>query len=582
MMKKISSLIISSFVLSLALSFVANAQIDESFRIKLESVLYKFKNYRYSTISIYRIKDVGDIRKAIRAQEELTTRKNAVAGSECVKTADPNIKNFVQQQVDGGASSSAIKREMVNRGMVIPDDIDCIIDALQGDGGAIPTVRNAYIVTTRMALGQIEPTSVIAMLVSFEDEDAIEKSIRQVMPKNIYTNPELFTFNLDPNEYRASNMYELVMTAFRQNNIENKTLEAQGIGGFTPLLSKKFGNTLSLISNEGQITPQDVQSFLRISEGQPFDYSAIKNEVIVSPDLLSWRQYDVYTITYSDGFVDTISTVTNKSLPKLGLELKYGIDEINYPSLWSERMNLSAIWENMKLGVILPTGGWASLSEDLFDSERKLTHGGVGITAKADFPIKVIPQSGVFSFNMGYVFGDAKEADYKDRITDPEAEGYDPANFGAIDNNFAYIDRFIRFNGSMHYTFGIAIDETYMMRFGIGGTVYSAEAWGFEETIDDETNEAIVNFKKRETETVGGISAKFDFMSTNIATPYGATVQYFDESLYANIWLQIPIVKNTLALRLDAKGYVTAFKNKPREWENESVFMPMARFIVTF
>src|SRR5690606_21521359 len=117
MMKKISSLIISSLFLGIAMSFVANAQMDESFRIKLESVLYKFKNYRYSTISIYKIKDIGDIRKAIRTQEEALTRRNVSAGTECVKTADPALKNFVQGQVDAGASSSQVKREMVNRGM---------------------------------------------------------------------------------------------------------------------------------------------------------------------------------------------------------------------------------------------------------------------------------------------------------------------------------------------------------------------------------------------------------------------------------------------------------------------------------
>ena len=71
-------------------------------------------------------------------------------------------------------------------------------------------------------------------------------------------------------------------------------------------------------------------------------------------------------------------------------------------------------------------------------------------------------------------------------------------------------------------------------------------------------------------------------MTKNISTPYGASVQYFDEGLGVNAWLQIPIIQNTFALRLDAKGYFKAFKDNPRAWEKKSVFIPMARFIVNF
>ncbi len=580
-MKKLSSLIISCLILTIAASSVSNAQIDESFKIKLESILTKFKNYRYSTISIYRVRDIGDIRNAIRKQEEVSTRKNVTSGTDCVKNAEPSTITFVQSQVDGGKSSLDIKREMVNRGITIPDDIDCIIDALQGSGEVIPTVRNVYVVTTRMAREQLEPTSVIAMIVSFEDEEGVERNIRQVTPKNVYTNPELFSFTLDETEFRAYNMYELLMTAFRQNNIENKTLEAQGFGSFATFAPKVYGTSQSLVRNESEVTSYDVQTFIRISEGQPLDYNYVNNEIIISPDLLSWRRYELPTRTYLDGFVDTLSSVTNKTLPKFGVELKYGIDEINYPSLWSERMTLSAIWENMKLGLILPTSGWSSLTTDAFEINRKLTHGGMGISASGDFPIKVIPQSGIFNFSFGYVFGDAKESDYKNRLTDIESPNWDPIGSPQTLSQIYNEDYFIRFNTSLHYTFGIAIDDDYWLRFGIGGTTYSMERWYYklEKNQDDED---VLNYVKKKSESIAGISAKFDFMSKNITTPYGASLQYFDESLFANIWLQIPIIRNTLSLRLDAKGYFTAFKDSPRDWENKSVFMPMARVIVTF
>lgn len=580
MMKKLSSLIISSLLFGIIMSFNANAQIDESFRIKLESVLNKFKNYRFSTISIYRIKDIGDIRKAIRAQDEASTRKEITNDKECVKNADPNIVTFIKSQIDANKSELGIKQEMISRGYDIPDNIDCIIESLNVGDGAVATVQNVYVVTTRMARDQVEPTSVIAMIVTFDGDENIEKNIRQVTPKNIYTNPELFTFTLDENEYRAYNMYELVMTAFRQNNIENKTLEAQGFGTFKKFVPKVYGTSQSLVKNEYDVTPYDVQSFMRISEGQPLDYDYVKNELIISPDLISWRQYEMPTISYSDGYVDTITTITNQNLPKFGLELKYGIDEINYPSLWSERMTMSAIWENMKLGLILPTAGWASLSEDVFNVERKLTFGSVGVAARADFPVKVIPQSGVFNFSFGYIFGDAREAEYKKRNknVDSYAGGFNEMK-SALFNDEDYL---IKFNASLHYTFAIAIDDDYWLRFGLGGTSYTTERWYNKAEENEEDGEIDINFVKKESENVTGISAKFDFMSKAAKTPYGASVQYFDESLYTNIWLQIPIIKNKFALRLDAKGYITAFKDKPRAWENKSVFMPMARFIVTF
>lgn len=578
-MKKLSSVLILSILLGVALSFQSNAQIDESFRIKLESILNKFKNYRFSTISIYRIKDIGDIRKAIRAQDEALTRTVAVADEACVKNADRTIVDFVRSQVEAGASDIAIKQGMLSRGYEVPDDIDCIIQSLQSQGQSIATVQNVYVVTTRMERDQIVPSSIIAMLVSYDSEDDIEKSLRQVPPRNVYTNPELFSFTLDENEYRAFNMYELIVTAFRQGNVENKTLEAQGFGTFKKFAPKVYGTSQSLVKNEYEITPFDVQTFMRISDGQPLDYELRKNELILSSDLISWRHYEQPMIVYSDGYVDTLSTVTNQSLPQYGVELKYGIDEINYPSLWSERLTLSAIWENVKLGFILPTSGWASLSKDFYNVDRKLTSGSIGISASGDFPIKVIPQSGIFNFTFGYIFGDANEPDYKNRKKSIDDYTDIAAMRNALFNDEDYM---IRFNASLHYTFGIAIDDDYWLRFGLGGTTYTADRW-YNKVIEDKENDIIkTKYVKKSSDNVTGISARLDFMAKNARTPYGASIQYFDESIFANIWLSVPIVRNRVAVRFDAKGYSAAMKGKLRDWELNSVFMPTARLIFTF
>lgn len=571
MIKNLSKILLSIICVSIAASIAANAQVDESLRIKLESVLYKFKNYRYSTISLYEVKDIKDFRNAVKSFDQEQTEQNQNADQECLKKASEELKTIVKAQLEAGGTKTQIQRELVNRGYDVPDDIECIIKALDVGTANRPVIKKAYVVTTRKPISQVEPSSIIALIVSYDDNEAIEKNIGMSAAKNVYTNPELFSTTLNPADFRAANMYELVINAFRQNNIIDKTIEAQGFDGGKSFIQPKYGNTKSLIAKEADINSRDIQSFIRISDAQPSDYTNLHHEVIVSPDLLSWKKYDVPTITYSDGFTDTLSFKTNDNLPTLGFELRYGNEEINYPSMWSERLTASAMWENVKLGVILPTDGWASLTKDMYKIDRKLSYAGVGVNASADFAIKVIPQSGIFHFNLGYVFGDAEEPGFKKRNTDPEVYEYVKGDD----------DHLIRFNGTLHYTFGVSIDEDYQMRFGIGATGYAAETWRYK-TVTDQDNNKKLEYYKSDDEFVGGISGRVEFMAKNTITPYGATVQYFDEAVFANLWLQIPVVKNFMSLRLDAKGYFNVIKNEPRAWENESVFMPMARLIFTF
>ena len=77
---------------------------------------------------------------------------------------------------------------------------------------------------------------------------------------------------------------------------------------------------------------------------------------------------------------------------------------------------------------------------------------------------------------------------------------------------------------------------------------------------------------------------KVDFMSTDVTTPFGASLQYFDESIFANAWLQIPIVSETFYLRFDARVFSAAlFRDYPRPWENNRIlFIPSARLIFNF
>jgi hypothetical protein len=390
--------------------------------------------------------------------------------------------------------------------------------------------------------------------------------------KNVLTYPELLNFVYDDGG-KSTNLYDKLIIEYRQGNFIPITAEVRGIGTELTFMNT-YGKSVSMITNENDVRAEDIQRFIRISEGQPFDYTR-QNEIVVSPDYISWRKYQIEYYEDEEGNLFPVN-FANAVLPQYGAEIKFGLDEINYPSFFSERIMVRAIWDNIKLGFILPTSGWSSFTKDVFDVDRRFTYAGVGISGAFDFPIKVIPQSGVFSMSGSYVFGDANAPTYKDR-----QKMYDENGFEYINDDLFYNDYLIRYTAQAHYTFGFSIDESYLFRFGIGGTLYGAETWrDYQETSDLE--ESIITYKKSDNETVGGLSMKVEFMSRDITTPFGASLQYFDESLFANIWMQVPIVIEAFFVRIEAKGFVAAFKETLHPWENKSVLIPSVRLVFNF
>jgi hypothetical protein len=87
-------------------------------------------------------------------------------------------------------------------------------------------------------------------------------------------------------------------------------------------------------------------------------------------------------------------------------------------------------------------------------------------------------------------------------------------------------------------------------------------------------------FRKFDSEFIGGISGKVEFMNTSWSTPLGASLQYFDEAVLGNVWLQLQASDN-LGFRIDANIFTPVFRD-PRAWENNAVFMPSIRAILNF
>ncbi len=629
---------------------------EQAYKNKLESILSNFKNYRYSNVSIFELDktSIGDLRKYDKAKQgaaigggagtggafDEAAIKQKFANNQDLKDASGHYGEkqyeFIKEQARAQVSRNQILQEMsMTKGWNPADlgDIDAVYNFWKNADANQKKLEYVYVLTQRANNEDIDPTLgvpvpnyIIAAMFVYSKDDQVS-ALAEVSIKDIYTEPELHEV-LQPTYAKIlkdTTVYDHIFKFFQQGNVRDVTLEAQGIGTDIVFADQRAGQSTNVETGIGYL---DKQALMRISEGQPLEMRAKKNQVIVSPEVLSWKRYDytkydeeaalaikereeelalakqTYAETkkklagdpnnksYKRAFdmaeedlqylmddQSSASVINNLAPPVIGFELKYGMEEIGYPSLWSERMTARAVWNGVKLGAILPTNGWSgAFTEDMFSIDRKLTYtDGAGISAAFDFAVPVIPESGIFQFNGSYVAGDAKPASYLEDYRDMFSDGFDTeGNAVNVDKN----DYVIRYTAQLFYTFAMAIDADYKLRFGLGATIYGAEKWN---NIKDnsQSNFGELLYAKRDDETVGNISMKMDFMATGSSTPWGATIQYFDSGIYGDIWMQVPVVDNTFSIRVDAKGFFKAFDD-PRPWENESVFMPSVRFIMFF
>jgi hypothetical protein len=436
--------------------------------------------------------------------------------------------------------------------------------------------KKAYIVTTRRTPG--EPFQIIGLLVQQTSESYYGIKDDLDPPTNIFLANELQSKSLDEpvlvnavvkkgrevlGGTAAANLLEYLDNQLVQGNYENVTPEAQGIGEEGIHFARQEYGKITAVGED------DVQTYIRVSEGLPQNYEN-NNEVIVSlADGISYRRYERKPIsTGMAGGEEIDSTVpTNAALPLYGAELRYGLEAINYPSLWSERLTLNALWGSSRLGIILPTSGWAGLATS-FGNTRTMTHGGLGVNGAFDFPIKVISESGVFNLSTSFVFDDAVKSEHM-RMNDEMIPG-------------RWEDYLVRYHGAVHYSFAVKIDKDFIFRMRLGGTVYGMETWADETTVSEDPviPDTTTTFKKVKSENIGGISGRVDFMTTSWSTPIGFSISYFDESLLSLAWLQIPVMP-TFAIRIDAQVFAPILRD-PRPWETSAVVIPSMRFIFNF
>lgn len=567
-------LLLSFFSLLITNLAMSQGKLD---RDEIRDILKQFKNYRYGDVSIFEVRNTDELKESLKSSSADGSKKTTVSLSDCMKELAPDYRQIILDCVINGMSDKDCNEEFLRSGKTPPPDsvMTCAFlyfsDSLSVTGSA--ERLRAYLITTPVKANQTDSPSIIGFVyvINTDENDSEDPAInlKTIDAEQVYSLRRLDTARIftKDGEKRLKDVLEVYIV---QENIIDKSFEAKSIDATAQFAEKAVGNSKSLITNEGNIKETDTQQFIRISDGQPEDYKEKQNEVTLGTDVLRWRKYNcVYQYdkrgqirvdSLGNKLIDELSS-SNNFFTKIGVEAKYGIEEINYPSFWSNRLTINALVENFKIGIIVPPTGWSITMADLFNQETKLTNTDIGLSFEGDFPIKVMPKTGVFHLKGAYVFGDA--------YNKPE-KVYDNGK----DCNYL-----IRANAQLHYTFGVKVDENYLFRFGLGGTLYSVESWSMDKPKDPNSTDTLA-FQKIAEETVGNISIKFEFMLKSATLPMGASLQYFDESISANIWAQAPIIDNLLYFRFDLNGYFAAFKNNPRLWENQNVFIPTGRFII--
>jgi hypothetical protein len=560
------------FLLFLGWNAQGNAQTSDA---QLRSIMSKFKNYRYGNISIFQLDA-----ETMKGVTQLLNPEPVI--TDVAKTCSPARQTQIDDKVAElgcAADLTALQDDEEIKRILRGECIDYAKYAVSRKQWECNTFKRAYVVTTRYVAGK--DFKVIALLTSNSESRILANVLAS--PRDIYTYTQLRQ-SAAPQGSPAKTLYEYLYNfVIQQSEAEgiNVTAEAQGLGD-EQFIPKLYGVSLA-------VSEDDVSTYIRTTDGQAMDYTKSR-ELVISPDLISYRDY-----TPTDPSAVGEGFVYNRTLPKYGVELRYGLEAIGYPSFFSDRVTLNALWGSNRLGVVLPTTGWSSVAKTL-GVQRTMTNAGWGINGMFDFPLKVTnANTGVFNIAASYVFGDARRSDHQRMLEraatfTPQLRGTDTVK--QSETYSRALDYLIRFNAQVHYTFAIAIDSGNFFRFRIGGGIYSREVWeentrsGRYQIVDwrgvvrQDSSFAVSRWFRTDTRYIGGVSARIDFMAMRVTTPYGFGVQYFDDALFAQAWLLIPISRQ-IGLRFDGQYFAPLLRD-PHAWETASVFIPTVRVIYNF
>ncbi|MCC7439754.1 MAG: hypothetical protein IT211_14805 [Armatimonadetes bacterium] len=258
-----------------------------------------------------------------------------------------------------------------------------------------------------------------------------------------------------------------------------------------------------------------------------------------------------------------------------GVELRNNLDELNYPSIWGGRMTLNAMLENVKLGVVLPTlrfgeTGDTNYATSGFGNNNQKILGGIGAAFSGDFAFPIMDNSGLFNVFATYTFSEQDLDDIRPRKLIRQGGSFveDPNNRGER----AWL---VRYAAQTYYSFGFFLDDNaqFLFRLKLGATMY-----GMDEFARQNDTTALIGeketmvFAKTDDETKASVSGKLEFMRSGTRIPFGAGIQYLDQSILGNIWLQF-FPSQRWDLKVEGK-LAAAILRDPYPWENKTIFVP--------
>ncbi|MCS6809111.1 MAG: hypothetical protein RML40_10130 [Bacteroidota bacterium] len=358
------------------------------------------------------------------------------------------------------------------------------------------------------------------------------------------------------------NMYDYLKNMIKQNPAE-KTASVRPAQSVAMKINKEVVTKM--------IAEDRVDEYLMITEGEPHKVIDVgkdfSDEIVIGfADLISWRHYQDPASMQGDP----------TKLPQYGVEMRFGHDDIGYPSLWSERVCLNALWDANKLGLILPTSLWAPQILPILTLPSRFTtlQNSVGLTGNFDFPFKLIERSGVFNVAGSVMLGNSVA--YNDR--GPFANEFETGIPDSLRIRKSFL---MRWHGLINYTFSIGINDPdkdnlgYNLRFKIGVAGYQMEQW-----IPRSLGAEFVPGTDRTTSLKFSPFFRIEYMSYGLSVPFGAYIQYFDGAGSGMAWLQVPISDTGFltAIRIDGRIFLPIVRG-PYEWESSLVAVPSLRFI---
>ncbi len=285
----------------------------------------------------------------------------------------------------------------------------------------------------------------------------------------------------------------------------------------------------------------------------------------------------------------------NQPIPKWGVEVRSNFDEINYPSIWGGRTTVSAVLENVRIGVVLPAFRFGeTIAESGIGSTPQNIIGGYGAAMSGDFAFPLLDNSGLFNFYASYTFSEAQTTSVGPQSDQFSIDPDDSSVTFALNPQTGENAYLVRYAAIGFYSFGFFADKdaNHLFRVKLGGGAYGIDT--FKRSLDTSDTELFRQGLQTDgpegvpdtlrtlyqasasVESRGGVGARIEYMRAGTKYPFGAGVQYFDGSLLGNIWLQFTIGQQ-LDLKLEGKYFTPLFRTA-RLWENENLVVPTVTF----